>query len=67
MLSNRPSSVPDKEDKKLLAGKSASYIIGWNKVKHRGDKHDTARTTESVEGTAPRKARNRNPAKGEGI
>lgn len=25
---------PDKQDEKLLKGKSKSYIIGWNKVKY---------------------------------
>ena len=25
---------PDEEDQKLLAGKSKSYVYGWNKVKY---------------------------------
>lgn len=31
-------SEPDKEDRKLLAGKSRSYIYGWNKVKYANKK-----------------------------
>ncbi len=42
-----PSSVPDKEDREILKGKSPSYIYGWNKVKHRpkeqGDSRPVAR------------------------
>ena len=34
-MNKLPSSIPDKEDRALLKGKSPSYIMGWNKVKHR--------------------------------
>jgi len=44
----RPSDTPDREDKALLAGKSRSYIIGWNRVKHRGYKDELERTAKPV-------------------
>lgn len=40
MQCKRPNDTPDPEDRKLLEGKSRNYIIGWNRVKHRGDKHE---------------------------
>jgi hypothetical protein len=35
MMNTAPSPVPDKEDKAILKNKSPSYVMGWNKVKHR--------------------------------
>ena len=61
----RPSDTPDKEDKTLLAGKSRSYIIGWNRVKHRGDKHELERTDKPVGRAAPGKERSGHTKEGE--
>ena len=36
-VTNRGKQIPrvaDKEDRKILAGKTDSYIYGWNKVKY---------------------------------
>ena len=44
----RPSDIPDKEDRVLLADKSRNYVIGWNRVKHRGDKYEPERTVEGA-------------------
>ena len=44
----RPRDTPDREDKALLAGKSRNYIIGWNRVKHRGDKYEPERIVEGA-------------------
>ena len=44
-----PSSVPDKEDREILKGKSPSYIYGWNKVKHR----DKGKSDELDRGAVP--------------
>lgn len=34
----RIPNEPDKEDQKILAGKSKSYVFGWNKVKYSNKK-----------------------------
>jgi hypothetical protein len=57
-MNRLPSSIPDKEDRALLKGKSPSYIMGWNKVKHRH------RTEE--EGTRVRRKGSRTTGKGGG-
>jgi hypothetical protein len=57
-MNKLPSSIPDKEDRTLLKGKSPSYIMGWNKVKHRH------RTEE--EGTRVRRKGSRTTGKGGG-
>ena len=48
MQCKRPSNEPDKEDRELLKGKSPNYILGWNKIKHRGYKDELERTAKPV-------------------
>lgn len=46
-MSFKPNTRPDPEDKALLKDKSPSYIVGWNKVKHRNGKRSPRMITWS--------------------
>lgn len=50
-----PSSVPDKEDRAALKNKSPSYILGWNKVKHRLEEPENKPATPRKATRKPRK------------
>lgn len=56
MQCKRPSNIPDPEDAPFLKGKSPNYILGWNKVKHRGGNHEVERTAKPMDRAAKGKS-----------